>query len=138
MNRKSLQKQLDTAMSLYVRARDQYCVLCGDPQNLTNGHLFTRAAKSVRWDELNCHTQCYTCNMWHEEDQSEYTNWFIDRFGIARYVDLNRKYRTPHKYSLSELRDMLSTIKGKYDSLIQSNGDIDPNPGLSSDSFNPI
>ena len=132
--RKNLVKELDKTFSLFIRARDKNCVVCGtdgsyvwkvrplkkhreisglsedacDNQlaelrddaekhttkimsqvalgkvtskylekefkrnNIQNGHLFSRASYSTRWDGLNAHAQCQSCNFRHEFDPVPY------------------------------------------------------------------
>lgn len=109
--RKKLVTKLDRAVSELVRARDKRCVVCGSTQRLTCGHLFSRVAYSTRWDLLNCHAQCWSCNYKHELDSYPYTKWFLEKYGMDAYDELHLRYATPRKFKDWELEEMLVTFK---------------------------
>ena len=114
--RKNLVKRLDTAVSLYIRARDKRCVQCGSTKNLTNGHVFTRRYHSTRWDiskDGNCHTQCWSCNYKHGWQPLEYYNWYIGTFGQKKFDKLYKRHKTTRKFSNGELLILLEEINGK-------------------------
>lgn len=93
-----LVKKADRLLSLFIRARDKKCVLCGSTINLTNGHLIKRGKKPVRWDENNCFCLCSTCNFRDKVDTNyhgRYVAWFIGRYGLALYEDLERRAEIP-------------------------------------------
>lgn len=91
--RKKLVKELDRVFSLWIRKRDwNKCVMCGTSENVQNGHLFSRANLSTRWDEINCNAQCWKHNIMHENDSKPYTDWFIKNYGQAMYDDLRDRW----------------------------------------------
>lgn len=114
---KSLEKKLDKIHSEYIRLRDGKCVICGSTEQLTNGHLFTRGHKSTRWDDLNCHGQCWPENFKHEFDPHPYTSWFIRTYGIEVYDELHRKHTTIRKWTRLDLEDMISIYSAKVQQL---------------------
>ena len=116
-SRKSIVKRLDAIMSLYIRARDKYCVLCGTSENLTNGHLFSRVAYSTRWDEGNCFCQCASHNLAHEYNPHTFINWYIVHFGLEAYQALLEKHNTVKKFSNYELLELCEVYKQKYEAL---------------------
>jgi len=92
-----LAKRLDGEHSRFIRSRDRACVVCGKTRDLECGHLFTRGARSTRWDtedDGNCHAQCHDCNMMHEWDPSPFVNWYQQKFGMAAYDALLRRHNT--------------------------------------------
>lgn len=114
-SRKTLVKKLDEVVSVYIRNRDQKCVVCGSVERLTNGHVFSRIAYSTRWDvteDGNCHAQCWPCNFKHERDPYPYNNWYIMKFGKDKWDELHRRYATPKKYKDFELIELIEHIKG--------------------------
>lgn len=113
---KKLKEDLDKIFSLYIRARDGKCVQCGSTDQPTNGHLFTRGHFSTRWDELNCHQQCWGCNSFHKWDAHPYTSWFIRQYGIEAYDDLHVKHSTIRKFSRYDLEAMIAEYKAKVES----------------------
>ena len=113
--RKTLVKKLDEIVSEYIRKRDGMCVVCGSREKLTNGHLFTRRAYSTRWEELNCHCQCWVCNYRHEFDFYPYQNWFVNKYGQEAYDDLHKQHVTPRKWSRTDLMGLIEYYKQKLD-----------------------
>ena len=103
--------QLDELYSLYIRNRDKRCVTCGTTDDLTNGHLRSRASYSTRWDDRNCHAQCKGCNLLHEHDPSKFDEFFIGKFGLEAWHENNRKYRTPRQFKSWELAEMIAKYR---------------------------
>jgi hypothetical protein len=102
--RKAAVKYADDQMSLYIRARDKRCVLCGKRENLTNGHLITRGKYSTRWLEKNCYCQCTGCNCLHEYQPERFTLWWIGKHSIEEYEEMVLESNTPKKFSTAEIR----------------------------------
>lgn len=94
MSRKQAIKKLDSVFSQYIRLKDSLggdatCVTCGITKpwkDLQNGHFYTRGRFPTRWDEDNCHVQCYRCNVLLKGNYINYTKYMIDRYG-REYVD---------------------------------------------------
>src|SRR5688572_22918612 len=89
--RKRLVAKLDEITSLYVRLRDGKCVQCGSTEQLTNGHLITRAHYALRWDvrpDGNCHGQCWPENYTHKHNLHPFIAWYVSKFGAERYQQL--------------------------------------------------
>jgi Bacteriophage Lambda NinG protein len=123
--RKKLVADLDEITSLYVRLRDKKCVQCGSKDKPTNGHLFPGRYHSLRWDirsDGNCHQQCWPDNYRHVNHQSFYYDWYIDKFGYDRFKELKKEYYTQRVFSDKELRELLATLKSKYENLKRKNG----------------
>jgi phosphoglucomutase len=121
--RKKLYKQLDEVVSKYIRLRDGYCVQCGNPERLTNGHIFSRRHLATRWDiskDGNCHCQCWGCNYKHTKDNYDYYKWYTDRFGKKKFEKLRDRYTQITKLNLTELEELLLGIKEQYQ-LLESN-----------------
>ena len=109
--RKKLVAELDRVFSLFIRARDKQCVICGKREGLTNGHLLTRTAYSTRWDEENCACVCIGCNLRHEMDASHYTLWYIRKHGLPSYEALVLKHHTPRKFTGEELKQLIERYR---------------------------
>jgi|TARA_R110002072_G_scaffold56410_7_gene146229 hypothetical protein len=115
-SRKTLVKNLDKAVSEYIRKRDKYCVQCGTSHRLTNGHVFTRKNYSTRFDisdDGNCHCQCTSCNFKHTFDQWEYFKWYIDKFGQEKFDELRRRHKTLQQFKNHDLEELLEEIKNE-------------------------
>lgn len=69
-------KKLDAIFSKYIRYRDQgQCYTCpkkDDPKRMQCGHFVPRQYLAVRYSEINCHTQCYACNMLYNGQPSRF------------------------------------------------------------------
>jgi len=113
-SRKTLVRNLDNAVSRYIRDRDGCCVLCGTTSPLDNGHLFTRKNYSTRWDisdDGNCHALCKKCNFRDSHDTYYYRRWFRETFSIERYDELHLQFSTFRKFKNFELEELLEEIK---------------------------
>lgn len=71
-----LKKQADAIFSKYIRARDNHtcytCKLFMEPNKSQNGHFVPRQYLALRYDEVNCHAQCYACNVLYNGQPSAY------------------------------------------------------------------
>ena len=113
-SRKTLIKNLDKAVSEYIRKRDGQCVQCGTQERLTNGHIFTRRYHSTRWDISiygNNHCQCWSHNFSHTYQPYEYYKWYINKFGQKKFDKLYRRHKTVQKFKNHELQELLDEIK---------------------------
>lgn len=101
-----LETKADRLVRDIVMLRDFRCVCPPPVKNghsnvMQPGHLITRGRKYVRWDLLNVHVQCSSCNLLHNHFSEIYTKWFIVEFGEEAYIKLvddsgrMSKLRTP-------------------------------------------
>lgn len=71
-----LRKIADKVFSEYIRRRDNgKCYTCkkqDDWKRMQCGHFIPRQYLSVRYDEVNCHCQCYACNMLYNGQPGAY------------------------------------------------------------------
>ncbi len=111
ITRKGLVRKLDKLVSQIVIARDKKCVCCGNTNNLTGGHLFSRVAYSTRWDLMNVFCQCISCNLRHEYDPYPLTNYFISINGKKAYDNLHRRFVTPKKFKNFQLEEMVIELE---------------------------
>jgi hypothetical protein len=88
MAKKTLSKhkaELDSIFSKYIRARDKHiCYTCGlkmEPNRSQNGHFVPRQYLATRFDEINCHAQCYACNMLYGGQPSRYAQRLRQDYG---------------------------------------------------------
>ena len=117
-----LKRLADSAMSKYIIARDKKCVTCGVAVGLTNSHLITRGKNSVRWDDVNCNCQCFSCNLRHEHYPEYYTQWFIQNYGLMMYEDLVGRAQVLVKVNRSHLEDVMAKIGYKHSLLTVQGG----------------
>lgn len=88
-------KELDAVFSRYVRNRDNNtCYTCGkvsEPTKSQNGHFVPRQYLAVRWDEVNCHCQCYACNVLYNGQPSAYAARLEKEYGVGTVEMLESK-----------------------------------------------
>jgi len=111
LTRKGLVRALDEEVRRLTKLKGNKCVCCGTTQNMTCGHLITRAKYSVRWDLQNCWPQCASCNLRHEYDPHLMTSWFIDWCGLDAYKALVKRSNKVSRKSDKELKELLEELK---------------------------
>ena len=93
----------DLAFSLFIKTRDKYCLKCFRKDNLQCAHIFSRSARSVRWDELNAIALCGGCHLfWAHKNPIEFTEFIMKRLG-NQYEELKRRYYILHQFNRQEL-----------------------------------
>lgn len=92
-----LKKELDAVFSRYIRLRDKgQCYTCpkkGEIKEMQNGHFIPRQYLSTRYDEVNCHCQCYACNMLYNGQPSAYAVHLVLDYGRDIIETLEAKRR---------------------------------------------
>jgi len=92
----SWKKELDSVFSKYIRARDKHiCYTCNlkmEPNRSQNGHFVPRQYLKTRWDEVNCHAQCYACNLLYNGQPSAYAIRLRKDYGdgVVELLESNR------------------------------------------------
>lgn len=113
-SRKSLIMKLDILVSKIVRERNPYCVQCGlKGKQLGAGHVFSRKYYSTRWDLDNVFTQCWPCNYTHGRDQAKYFLWYINKFGLDKFRELDKKAHQVSHFKTSDLQALLDQLGGR-------------------------
>lgn len=120
----SLTEQLDIVFSKYIRLRDMgacgyvVCISCGDIFPLDQvqcGHYFPRWHMATRWDEDNCHAECWKCNCCDANHLERYKKNLIIKIGQERYDALCDRVKETKQWSDYEIKDMIK----RYKSLIK-------------------
>lgn len=90
-----LKKRADAIFSRYIRIRDNFiCYTCGrimDLNSSQNGHFVPRQYLALRYDETNCHCQCYACNMLYNGQPSAYAKRLEEDYGPGTVARLESK-----------------------------------------------
>lgn len=115
-SRSQLVKKLDTVFSQYIRLRDKDkgCVTCGvmkDWKEMQNCHFYSRGRLATRWDETNCHSGCYRCNVLLKGNYIKYTMFMIEKYGMEYVSELEIKSQQTVKIPTSDLKLMIETYK---------------------------
>ena len=93
-------KKLDTVFSLFIRQRNAdnngmtNCYTCGVRKHwkeLQCGHFCPRQYLSLRYDEINCQTQCYACNMLYNGQPSVFALNLQRDYGIEIVQNLENR-----------------------------------------------
>lgn len=99
---KNLKKEADRVFSIFIRLRDRdtlgetVCYTCGhkgDMKKMQNGHFVPRQYLPTRYNEINCHAQCYACNMLYNGQPSAYAERLRKEFGdwVVSYLEKLRR-----------------------------------------------
>jgi len=112
-----LKKKLDNIFSLYIRARDKSCITCGSKENLQCGHFQSRKHNATRFDEVNCASQCVSCNVYNHGEQYEFGKQLDLIYGKGTAERLKQKAQEIKKFTPYELEQMIETYKRKTEAL---------------------
>lgn len=98
-------KKLDAVFSRFIRARDDgQCYTCNKKdewKRMQNGHFVPRQYLSVRYSEVNCHCQCYACNMLYNGQPSRYAQKLKQQYGDGIIDELERERQKITKLDVS-------------------------------------
>ena len=89
-------EKLDAVFSQFIRLRETVngrcrCFTCGKSENWTeihNGHFIDRRHMNTRFNERNCHPQCFTCNVEKRGNIEAYKKALINKYGDNILSDL--------------------------------------------------
>lgn len=110
-----LRKIADKLFSVWIRLRDRVdgqteCYTCGrraSYKSMQNGHFVPRQYLSVRYDEMNCHAQCYACNVLYNGQPSSYAKRLEEDYGSGTVELLESKRKeTCHDFNYQEIIDI--------------------------------
>jgi len=114
-----LRKIADKVFSEYIRRRDKgKCYTCpkqGDWKRMQCGHFIPRQYLPVRYDEVNCHCQCYACNMLYNGQPGAFASRLERDYGRGT-VEMLEKARKevvpnfPYEYWLEVYQEKLKKL----------------------------
>ena len=106
-----LKKELDRVFSIFIRYRDnKICLMCGKTGNQA-GHFISRSHNATRYDELNTHAQCVSCNIFKHGNHAEYAYRLIKKYGSKKFEELIKKGREIKQFRTAEVEALIA----KYD-----------------------
>jgi hypothetical protein len=111
-------KRVQTEFNKYIRNRDHRdpCISCKRHHTgqYHAGHYMSVGGHSaaLRFDEQNTHKQCSVCNNHKSGNLVEYRPNLIDKIGLDEVERLEGPH-DPKKYSIDELKDLLSIYQAK-------------------------
>lgn len=117
----ALIKKLDEVYSLYIRQKyadfADYvsCVTCGKTAHykdgMQNGHYESRAHKNTRYDDQNCHVQCFRCNIRLKGNYTSYALFLRKTYGEGILEELRKRSREEKRFTSQELLDLIAHYK---------------------------
>lgn len=125
-SRKKAVEKLDKIFSQYIRLRhavngDAQCVTCGARKpwkELQCGHYESRGSFGTRWDEKNCHVQCYGCNVARKGNYPAYARYMVSTYGASILDTLAWKANNSPKLMTVELELLIVEYEGKVKELL--------------------
>lgn len=92
----------DAEFATAIKERDGWtCRLCGRTKAqgyvMHAAHVFTRRARSTRWDPQNCYTLCFVCHRFAHEWPTLFHQNIREWLGDEMYEALERRAKTPAK-----------------------------------------
>lgn len=112
-------KELDKWFSRFIRQRDNHiCYTCGmkmEPNRSQNGHFVPRQYLATRFDEVNCHAQCYACNMLYNGQPSRYAQRLRNEHGEDIIDRLEASRRQTTKLDITWYKEKIAHYKGLVD-----------------------
>jgi hypothetical protein len=101
----------------YIRLRDagNVCISCQKKPLKTNAGHFYNANNhwSVRFDERNVHLQCEHCNTYLSGNLIYYRENLLKKIGIEEFENLSVEATKTRKFTIDELKEIISTYKKK-------------------------
>jgi hypothetical protein len=105
----------------YIRLRDagNVCISCQKKPLKTNAGHFYNANNhwSVRFDERNVHLQCEHCNTYLSGNLIYYRENLLKKIGIEEFENLSDEAMKTRKFTIEELKEIISTYKKKIKEL---------------------
>lgn len=123
----SLQDHLKIAQQVfnkYIRERDKGlpCISCGKELkdgNVDAGHLWSAGGHSnIRFNEYNVNAQCSRpCNKDKSGDTNNYRIQFVKRYSQEILDKLDLEAHVVKKWTIEELKELITTYKAKIKNL---------------------
>lgn len=99
----------------YIRLRDagNVCISCQKkPLKENAGHFYNANNHwSVRFDERNVHLQCEHCNTYLSGNLIYYRENLLQKIGIEEFERLSAEAMKTRKFTIEELKEIISTYK---------------------------
>lgn len=101
----------------FIRLRDagNVCISCQKkPLKENAGHFYNANNHwSVRFDERNVHLQCEHCNTYLSGNLIYYRENLLKKIGISEFENLSAEAMKTRKFTIEELKEIISTYKKK-------------------------
>lgn len=102
----------------FIRIRDEgrTCISCGSPNTAHASHFYAAGSYTgLRFNELNCHASCVSCNTYKHGNIHDYRTRLIHRIGKENLekLDLSASLNRFKKYSRFELEAIIIIYETK-------------------------
>lgn len=120
VKRSKVVKDLDNIFSQYIRLKyaNEYgeveCYTCGSKMNwkeAQNGHFYSRARYTTRWDAANCRVQDYRCNVALSGNYIVYTRNMLAEIGTEALDLIEHRSKLVEKIPTSALIEKIDYYK---------------------------
>ena len=120
VKRSKVVRDLDAIFSQYIRLKyaNEYgeveCYTCGNKMNwkeAQNGHFYSRARYTTRWDEANCRVQDYRCNVALSGNYIVYTRNMLAEIGAETLDQIEHRSKSIEKIPTSLLIEKITYYK---------------------------
>lgn len=91
-----LKRDADRVFSLWIRKRDKRCVTCGSRPDHA-GHYVPRNWLGLRYNEVNVHAQCVSCNIFKKGAMDEYALFLKSHYGLD-ILDILKTMKVPKQF----------------------------------------
>jgi hypothetical protein len=113
-------QDLQVIFNLYIRTRDKGkgCISCASPTFTDCGHLFKKSTRpAMRFNPMASAGQCRSCNALPDGNYDAFCDGIFKRHG-GDYLQTviqqaNNSRQTDHKWSRSELLDLIKYFKSE-------------------------
>ena len=110
-----------TLFSEYIRRRDAdkegiiQCVTCNKRshwkgEGMQAGHFIAGRTLSLLFDDRNCHSQCYGCNVGRNGSYVEYFLYMEERYGREVIDELRFLKNQSRKYSIGDYEQLIAEL----------------------------
>ena len=110
-----------TLFSEYIRRRDAdkegiiQCVTCKKRahwkgEGMQAGHFIAGRTLSLLFDDRNCHSQCYGCNVGRNGSYVEYFLYMEERYGREVIDELRFLKNQSRKYSIGDYEQLIAEL----------------------------
>ena len=130
-NLSKAKKTCDKWFSLYIRLRDANnsgtakCVTCDKVDHWRSfdcGHFQSRRYLLTRYNEMNAHSQCVSCNQWGSGEQYKHAKAIDDLYGKGSASELENKARGMQKMTKQDVMELAREFKAMAEELAEQKG----------------
>lgn len=124
-------RKVDKVFSEYIRLRDAddlgycHCITCGKVypwKQIHNGHFISRSEEATRYNEINCNSQCVSCNSIKQGQPHIYRRKLIEKYGKEAIEALEEIARIGGKFDIYQLQEMYNEYREKVKALKKEKG----------------